>query len=388
VIPVFEVEILYDAAELEPIRAAWAELSARALEPNAFLDPALLMPALRHLPRGSTTVATLLIWRRSSGSRELVGLMPIARSLRTKRLPLASFGTWAHPYSFFGTPLLAIDHATEALDALLNWAWASERPGRILRLDRVAADGPFATLIEAACRRRRVRPYVDRRLTRPLYRPTDPPTLQHYCAVTLSKRRRNKVARGRRRLERSGTLTVTEARDSAAAEATAHAFLELEARGWKGRAGSAIACSSADVAFFLAVVRGFAESDRLMMVALRLDGAPVAVSTTLLTGNGGFVFKSAFDERHGDASPGMLVEVETLRCLLVRPAVRWVDSCVSIPTSPLHALYGHARSIQTLLVPVGDWMGNLVVASLPPLGALVRRWRARRESAQGAPGSS
>src|SRR3546814_6832076 len=75
------------------------------------------------------------------------------------------------------------------------------------------------------------------------------------------------------------------------------AFLALEARGWKGRAGSALASHSETEAWFRAVLTGAADAGRLDMRALDLEDRPLAMLVHFLCPPGGFSFKTALDRK-------------------------------------------------------------------------------------------
>src|SRR3546814_9715241 len=111
-------------------------------------------------------------------------------------------------------------------------------------------------------------------------------------------------------------------------------LLALEARGWKGRAGSALASHSETEAWFRAVLTGAADAGKLDMRALDLEGRPLAMLVNFLCPPGGFSFKTAFDEHYARFSPGVLLQQANLD-LLEDPKVAWVDSCAA-PRSEEH----------------------------------------------------
>jgi CelD/BcsL family acetyltransferase involved in cellulose biosynthesis len=98
-------------------------------------------------------------------------------------------------------------------------------------------------------------------------------------------------------------------------EATITAGLALEAAGWKGRQGTAIASSPATDAFYRGVARRFHDRGQLRTSTIVLDGGLVAFALCLLHGNRLWQLKIAFDERHRGLAPGLVLHVEAVeRC--------------------------------------------------------------------------
>jgi hypothetical protein len=65
--------------------------------------------------------------------------MPVYRAARWRKLPIPVLATWAHPYSFLGTPLIDPDRMGSTLRLLVEHG-RRESTG-LLALDRVGADG-------------------------------------------------------------------------------------------------------------------------------------------------------------------------------------------------------------------------------------------------------
>lgn len=130
---------------------------------------------------------------------------------------------------------------------------------------------------------------------------------------TTSKFRAN-LRRRRRKIETRGRLRLQ--RIDRADPRALGAFYDLEQRGWKGRKGTAIACDPATRSFYDRVA-AWAEGERaLALYALHLDDAPVAMHFGLLWRGQYFLPKPAFDEAHGDCSPGQLLIHDVLRDLV------------------------------------------------------------------------
>src|SRR4029079_16816347 len=94
--------------------AAWHDLFARAIEPNAFYHPAWACAVSAHA-RDARGAKALVAWHPRERNR-LIGLMPVTSGWRAYALPLPFLVSW-QPYTRLTTPLLDRDHAAEAATA-------------------------------------------------------------------------------------------------------------------------------------------------------------------------------------------------------------------------------------------------------------------------------
>ena len=131
------------------------------------------------------------------------------------------------------------------------------------------------------------------------------------------KLRRN-LARLRRRLATRGALrveTVTGADGAPTAarlEAAFERFLAVEASGWKGEEGTAIARDPALTGFYRALLAPREPGLAARIDLLWLDEECVAAQYALVTDRRLSLLKIGYDERHADCSPGSLLLESTL----------------------------------------------------------------------------
>src|SRR5437899_10808553 len=76
-----------------------------------------------------------------------------------------------------------------------------------------------------------------------------------------------------------------------------------------------------------------------------------------------FVF--AFDEAYRAYSPGFLLEVENVRRLHQRPAVRWMDSCADAQHAMINRLWPGRRTMAPVLFATGPAPGELPASPTP-----------------------
>ena len=309
-----------DLQDLAGREAAWRDLAARAADANVFAGPDFLLPALARLaPR---RLAIVLVWSDAARAR-LIGLAVI----EWPRLSLGLARVWRSEQAALAALMVDREAAGDALAALL--AWAAARGAAGLRLPFLEAQGPTARAAAALAARRSL-PLV---MLETRQRAALPAGQGADFAAGLDKRRRKEWARQRRRLGERGRLE-TRSLDAAAG---AEAFLAVENRGWKGARGTALARVEAHAAFANDMLARFAAQGALRAAALTLDDAPIAVGLALRSGARGFYWKTAYDERFAEYSPGLLLTLDLSRSLEREDGLTLIDSCAA----PNHPMIDH-----------------------------------------------
>lgn len=294
------------AAEAE----AWQDLAAGALEPNPFYAPGAALAALRHLPEGART-RMLMIWRATAEGRELAGLLPVAAQPRRYLVPLP-LAKAADFQLTLTAPLIAQRDAEAVWTAILDALAASGR--RALLIPFISDAGPVFAALRAACARSGRDLRIATRHERALLSGCGPGDA--YLRATLESRRRKEADRQRRRLAELGELTFTVARSPAEVEPAMERFLDLEARGWKGAAGTALRLAPGGLGFGRDLARSMATRGDIRIAALELSGRPVAMGLVLTSRRRAFYIKTAYDEALARYSPGLLLTLDLTRHLL------------------------------------------------------------------------
>lgn len=130
---------------------------------------------------------------------------------------------------------------------------------------------------------------------------------------SVSHNLRRQWRRSRRALDRDGGLVLRTTRTEADLERDLGVFLQLEASGWKGRAGTAIVCDPRAEHLYRSFARAAARQGWLRLSILESGGTPVAAAYGCVFAGRAFRLKSGFDERYADHSPGMVLVGEELR---------------------------------------------------------------------------
>jgi hypothetical protein len=160
-------------------------------------------------------------------------------------------------------------------------------------------------------------------------------------------------------------------------------FIRIEASGWKGKAGGALACREPDLAFSRALFRGAFERGRLHAVGVDLDGKAIARELCLLAGDGAFSVRIAYDEQYARFAPGLLCEMENIRAFHDAPGLQWMDSYTSSENATIGKLWKDRIRIERVAAALDGW-GALVLAALPVLRRAKRSVSARAASGAAA----
>jgi CelD/BcsL family acetyltransferase involved in cellulose biosynthesis len=87
--------------------------------------------------------------------------------------------------------------------------------------------------------------------------------------------------------------------------------LRLEAAGWKGAAGTAIACDAELARFYMAIARIFSRRGGLSMAFLRSRGVRIAAQFALEDATTRYLMKVGYDPAFAHFGPGQLLVRET-----------------------------------------------------------------------------
>jgi len=331
--------------EIDSRIAAWDELAARASEPNPFLESWYLLPSLRALdPEGDITILLF------EAHGTLAGLMPLYRQRRYYRYPLPNLASWVHANAFLGAPLVARGHERAFWQALLRWSDDHAGRGLFFHLRQLPLTGPLFDALRAVLRADGRRAGIVHREERALLASGLSPDA--YLEAAMSGKKRKELRRQFARLSELGETRFERRHDDAGLHRWVDDFLALEAAGWKGRAGSALACYPETAKLFRESLCGAARRGKLERLTLSLEGRPLAMLATFLSPPGAFAFKTAFDESFARFSPGVLLQRENLG-LLDREDIAWSDSCAAADHPMIDHIWRERRPVGSLSFAIG-----------------------------------
>ena len=325
---------------------AWDALSARAGNAHPYYSrhamqahaaSGLANPDLSIVVvRGPDGIAAVLPFRRSY---DICGLgRPVA-------LPFVS------PFVTATAPLVAAGPERPAILAALveglreasggrPWRWPHLSPETALGQDLCGALRAAGwTLGEVG---RFTRPVLDRRADH-----------ADFLAGHPHPSRLKDLRRRGRRLAESGAVTFAVATEGPRLAEAVETFLRLEAAGWKGDAGSAMACRAAHAAFARAIFAATGGPVHVRADTLSLDGRALAISLALVSGGTAYLLKTAYDEGTRALAPGLVLEAEIVRALHAEAFAERLDSATT-GGSALESLYREHETVAELVaVPAG-----------------------------------
>lgn len=304
-------------------RAEWDDLCARALEPSVFLEPDFLLPAALHIAV-SKRPKFLLVWTKppAGAARRLIGLCPIQLPLFTSA---GAAGVWLSKQSCVGTPLLDAGMADEALLAMVEFLGAGGIGPPALMFSKVPQAGKTAARIRALAAATGRRLELSGAHARAAL--AGGAAAQAAFDADLSPKKRKELRRQRRRLEDQGEVTFVSASAAQDVRPAIEDFLNLEAKGWKGKCGTAFLSSPGQAAFLRTLTRGLARQGKCRVDTLLLGGRPVAIGIVLRSGDNGAFWKTAYDESCAGLSPGVQLCHEISRRQIADASFRVTDSC-------------------------------------------------------------
>lgn len=309
-IPGYRGEVLgRDALDL--LRPAWRDLCTRCVEDNVYYSPRYAEALLGSVEK-NTKACLAVVWH----GAQLVAMLPF--TVPAPGLPVLQPAgrAWCTKYTFSCTPLLDKSCTTAAAGALVD-TLSTVQPGEWL-LPTLNVQGKACRALIAALEQRD-RPWLFLNGFQRASLEANA-TLEEHLKNHISSKRRKVLARNRRRLEKLGKVDHEVHCSADGLDRAVDAFLAMEASGWKGRRGTALACNPDTRRFALAAFTGNRDQSICRADVLTLDGKPIAVSLIAFAGDTGFAVKSCYDEAFCSHGVGLLLEVEIVRSFL---AERW-----------------------------------------------------------------
>jgi CelD/BcsL family acetyltransferase involved in cellulose biosynthesis len=335
-----------DSDALVPLTAVvsnqWRGLSERAIEPNGYYLPGWEL-AVNASASGRTDASALP----AQNDARLIGLLPVVSLSRAYKIPLPALVS-AHPYGTLCTPPLDRDMAGEAASQLMHGA--RNAGARALILRDMSLDGAAMRAFTESLKRDGLRPRVLQSYLRASLDATG--DAEALLQDALGRKKLKELRRQRHRLTEHGAVSFDVARSPDEVAAATETFMTLEASGWKGQRGTALAQDEGDAAFIRRATKTLAETGQCEIVTLRAGATPVAAAIVLRHQDRAFYFKLGVDERFAKFSPGVQLTLELTRHLCADPTIASVDSTASPDHPMINPIWRGRLAIGDVLIPL------------------------------------
>jgi CelD/BcsL family acetyltransferase involved in cellulose biosynthesis len=305
----FTVDELGERGAFRALGEPWQALAARLDAAGPFLHPEWFAVYAADLARAPGALRLLIAHRRG----ELAGALPLfAEWRRIAGVPARVLRSLSDDHSQ-RFELLVEEQALPALwRHLARDPWwdvlelrdLPEASARARQLTALAGDDGFPTGEWPAM----VSPYL------PL---STVAALEESLPVKFQANLRR---RARRLAEEEGPLTLERVTGGAELDGALDEGLELEACGWKGEAGTAIARNARLHTRYRALARAFARRGELSLAFLRAGDRRVAFHFAIESGGVYYLFKPGYDESLARFGPGHLLLWEVAKELTLRGA--------------------------------------------------------------------
>jgi CelD/BcsL family acetyltransferase involved in cellulose biosynthesis len=352
---------------------AFADLSARAEAPNPHMAPAAVAAALES---GVASEDIVVILAHEAARLLGVWVLHRERSLRTGFASLLTAPLIAR-YGLSSAPVLDKDRAADAALALLQAIIEAQELPKRLSLPLLPMQGSGFAALQGALAASGSTLSAFERWQRPMLLPAAGETAEHYLRRAFGAGYKKRMQQ-HRQLRKTGALALRRLRGVDVAAGFAQ-FAALEAAGWKGRRGTALACLPQDRDYVRRLLAGFAACDAARVDLLECDGRPIAAGLLLEVAGTSWFLKIAYDETMARFSPGRALAIEMLCADFAAGLPFRLDSGAGDAVDP--GAYPWAERLA---------MAHAIVAlagrtALPPRLAAgarmrLRRWRERRSA--------
>jgi CelD/BcsL family acetyltransferase involved in cellulose biosynthesis len=335
----------FEIADLFAVpQAAWADLAARAIEPNPFFHPVWACAVARHA-EGKSGARALLAWDGPARTR-LIGLLPVISAWRAMHMPIPVFVAW-QAIAPLTTPLLDRGLADVAARGLV--AAAAQAGALALLLPSLAEDGPAASALRGAIAEFKLTPVAFGRHQRARLDATQD---AEEAIKSLGSKRVNRLRNQRNQLADNGEVVFKIATAGNETAAALEAFMALEAAGWKGASGTALAKQAGLAAFIRSALPAMVANGAAEVATLCCGGTAVAAGILLRHCRRAFFFKIAYDESEARNSPGVQLALDITRRFCADADIDDADSIAIAGDSMIDHIWRSRLVVCDLLLPV------------------------------------
>jgi CelD/BcsL family acetyltransferase involved in cellulose biosynthesis len=299
-----------DVADLDGILVPWKRLVGQSLAPAGLNSPELIVPLLKKLPGGELAVVMQ--------GKDLLFALPMGR----RRSFCGLVSNWITPLTVIGAPHLDRDVPVAALTSFIN---SLKHP---LLLHSINVNGRLWDHLASRDAQFSVIDVWYRAALRPKG------TYEEWLEKNFDRKRRKEYRRLTNRLSEQGRYETVTFQAGEDCRPWADDILGLEASGWKGKRGTAVAANEDLREAFTEAIQHLAASGKLRFWKLVLGGRAIASMYAIVEGNEAWLGKIAYDEEFSKYSPGVLLILHATQQLFGEPSLMLIDTC-AIPGHPM-----------------------------------------------------
>lgn len=274
-------------------RGDWNRLNAHLAASNPYLDSEFIEPLLQHFGSGEERLCVL------KKDSQTIGMLIV------EPCGLAKWCTFLPAQLQLGPVLLSeLDDISELFSSL---------SAKTIALDLLAQDPNSFPIPDGSTER----PLIGKRHAHTMSIELTG-TFEEYWRIRPTKLRQNVNRIQRRATETFGRLTYVSIHDANDIPTALKRYGELETRGWKGAAGTAINESNDQGRFYLDVLSRFAEKGHAHVYELYFDDNLVASRLAVSSQSMLVMLKTTYDETQSKFAPGRILLAKILDDLFDR----------------------------------------------------------------------
>ncbi|MGF1581302.1 MAG: GNAT family N-acetyltransferase [Gemmataceae bacterium] len=247
------VRVVSTVSELESYVHKWEALGRDAVDLNPFYEPWSVMPALKG-SLGADNIQFVFVVDPANEAEAVCGFFPLQYDSRFRGLPIGVYRLWSHKHCPVRMPLLKHGEERACLVALLNWLHSQASRASFFELQAVNSESAFVTHLLGELDQRRAQ-FHETACAERVVMSSSGSDSDAYFSNAVGKKRWKKLNKLRRQLIERGTLATELLLSPDELENWLGDFLRLEAKGWKGRNGTALVANPAEREFFLILQR-------------------------------------------------------------------------------------------------------------------------------------
>jgi hypothetical protein len=295
------------ADSAQPFAADWNQLSTSAIQPAGCNAPELILPLLKHVGGANLQMA--------SHGPDLLLAFPVSSQLMFLK-------TWDTPLAATGLPHLNGEIGASALLAFIN---AQTRP---VLFCAIPTQGPFIETLKKQSPNFKIVQTWKRAALKTAG------TFDHWLQTNFDQKRRKEFKRLRNRLSEQGAMITETLQQGQDPQPFIDDLLTLEAKGWKGSGGTAIAANPNLKLALEEACSNLHHSRKLRFWSLKLDGKAIASLFAIVEGDQAWLGKIAYDESFAKYSPGVQIILDCTEAFFAETHIKQIDSS-AIPNHPM-----------------------------------------------------